>query len=97
MGEEVSSQLVVYDGGLTILLKMSMRQEPDAEAEMLIRQCTHLFPKSKGCLETVSHNERLTPSNKELEASKAASHQSIQTHIFISIHLEELKMEIIFF
>ena len=32
MGEEVSSQLVVYDGGLTILLKMSMRQEPDAEA-----------------------------------------------------------------
>ena len=46
MREEVSSQQVVYDGGLTILLKMSMRQKLDAKAEM-IRHCTYLFPKSK--------------------------------------------------
>lgn len=96
MGEELSSQLATYDGGLTILLPMSVRQVQDAEAGVVNRERAYLFSRSTRQLEIISHNERHSHSNKELEPSKAASHPSMQTHIFISICLDELKMEIIF-
>ena len=83
---------LVTAGGVRWRSNHSAQNEHEAEAWCWSRDDQTLyipFPQKQE-LETVSHNERLTPGNKELEASKAASHPSTQTHIFISVCLDEL-------